>query len=253
MSKFHEALWQAYAAHGRSDLPWRKLPPNPYHILVSEIMLQQTQVPRVLPKFNEFLMKFPSLEALAAAALADVLRAWNGLGYNRRAKYLWEAAQMCNGQLPTTHEQLVMMPGVGPNTAGAIMAYAYNQPSIFIETNVRTVYLNWFFPGQSDVPDSAIRSLLEQTLDHERPRDFYWALMDWGTVLKQSENASRRSKHYTKQSKFEGSRRQLRGLVLRQLAAGSQPFSDDGRLAGVLEDLAREGLISQTAAGDWSL
>lgn len=253
MHDFTQAIWQAYAAHGRPDLPWRNLPPNPYHILVSEIMLQQTQVGRVLPKFHEFLMKFPTLEALADASLADVLRAWNGLGYNRRAKYLRQTAQMCNGQLPTTYEQLVMLPGVGPNTAGAILAYAYNQPAIFIETNVRTVYLHWFFPGQADVTDSAIRSLLEQTLDVKRPRDFYWALMDWGTVLKQSENASRRSKHYTKQSKFEGSRRQLRGLVLRQLAAGSQPYSEDERLPGVLEDLAREGLITQTSAGNWTL
>lgn len=252
MQDFSTALWDAYKTYGRRDLPWRILPANPYHILVSEVMLQQTQVPRVIPKYNEFLMKFPSLEALAAAPLADVLKAWNGLGYNRRAKYLWEAAKASDGQLGTTHEQLLGLPGVGPNTAGAILAYAYNQPAIFIETNVRTVYLHWFFKDQTDVPDSAIRALVEQTVDQQNPREFYWALMDWGTELKRQKSNNHQSKHYTKQSKFEGSRRQIRGQVLKQLAAGQQPVSDDPRLPAVLEDLAKEGLIRLTKQG-WTL
>lgn len=257
-TKFNEILWAYYAAHGRHDLPWRQPESDgtfdPYKILVSELMLQQTQVKRVIPKFHEFLMKFPTSARLAAAPLADVITLWSGLGYNRRAKFLWQAAQMIeqdfNGHFPTSVSDLVKLPGVGKNTAGAIATYAFNQPAVFIETNVRTVYIYHFFKDQSDIPDAAIHELLQATLDTERPREFYWALMDYGSYLKQTVgNVSRYSKGYVKQSTFEGSRRQVRGQVLRALADGSmteqelaKSISDD-RLSAVLRDLAAEQLI----------
>lgn len=257
---FLGTLWDYYAHHGRDELPWR-LPDadgqlDPYRIMVSELMLQQTQVSRVIPKYHAFLQTFPTLKALASASLGDVLRLWQGLGYNRRAKFLWQAAQAIEalGYFPTESAGLVALPGIGPNTAGAILAYAFNQPVIFVETNVRTVYLHHFFPGRTEVTDTDIRSLIEQTLDHEHPRDFYWALMDYGTHLKATVgNLNRASRHYTKQSSFHGSRRAVRGRVIRLL--GKRPHSADElaslivdeRLAGVLAELLNETLIRKNA------
>lgn len=253
---FLESLWQYYAEHGRTSLPWRQPEHDgthdPYKILVSELMLQQTQVQRVIPKYLAFLDTFPSVHELAAVELADVLRAWQGLGYNRRAKFLWQAAQMIDshGQFPATPEELVKLPGIGANTAGAIMAYAYNQPVVFIETNVRTVYIHHFFADQIDVSDAELRPYIEHTVDQENPREFYWALMDYGSHLKATVgNASKASRHYSKQSAFQGSRRQIRGHVIRLL--GEQPQTketlvktiSDERLPGVLDELVAEELI----------
>lgn len=259
-TEFTEDLWDYYTRQGRHDLPWRQPLQNghfdPYRILVSELMLQQTQVKRVIPKYHEFLMIFPTVQALAAAPLADVLRVWSGLGYNRRAKFLWQAAQITinnrDGKFPHAVKELVTLPGVGINTAGAIAAYAFNQPSLFIETNVRTVYIHHFFSDQSEVSDKVILPLLEQTMDREHPREFYWALMDYGSHVKQSVgNLNRHSSGYAKQSTFNGSRRQVRGGVLRLLGAEPLALSQleaaipDERLAAVLDDLVRESLIQR--------
>ncbi|MCA9327351.1 A/G-specific adenine glycosylase, partial [Candidatus Saccharibacteria bacterium] len=122
------------------DMPWRS-DTRPYYVLVSELMLQQTQVDRVIPKFQAFIAAFPDERILAQASLADVLKLWQGLGYNRRAKFLHDAAKhvVASGDFPLDEAGLVTLPGVGKNTAGAIMAYAYNQPAIYVETNVRAV------------------------------------------------------------------------------------------------------------------
>jgi len=205
----------------RRDLPWRRSISS-YRTVVSEIMLQQTQVPRVMTKFPEFIKAFPNFKQLAQAPLRDVLKVWQGMGYNRRAKYLKEIAQIMtkkyNGKLPNTFEELQTLPGIGPNTAASITAFAYNKPVIFIETNIRSVYIHEFFPNKNDVHDKDLMSLIEQTLDTKHPRDWYSALMDYGTKLKlENKNPSRKSKHYTKQSKFEGSDRQIRGQILKLL------------------------------------
>ncbi|HUS25940.1 MAG TPA: hypothetical protein VMY99_01155 [Nevskiaceae bacterium] len=254
---FQKTVWDYYAAHGRHDLPWRQVEPNgqldPYKVVVSEIMLQQTQVPRVVPKFTAFMATFPSFRALAAAPLADVLRTWSGLGYNRRAKFLWLAAQAVvqshGGQLPNERKALEQLPGIGPNTAGAILAYAFNQSAVFIETNIRTVYIHHFFADINPVGDKHIAEVVSQTLPTE-PRLWYWALMDYGTHLKQTVgNKGRASATYTKQSAFHGSRRQIRGQVLRALGNSAQNFDQlaaqisDNRLPGVLQDLVTEQLI----------
>jgi len=253
-----EALRQYYQDYGRHNLPWRQPESDgsfdPYKVMVSEIMLQQTQVARVIPKFNQFLITFPRVTDLAKAELADVLRLWSGLGYNRRAKFLWQAAQQIAvlGEFPRTQKDLVALPGIGPNTAGAIMAYTWNEPVVFIETNVRTVYIHYYFTDQSDVPDQAIKELIETTLDRENTREFYWALMDYGTHLKQTVgNANRQSKSYAKQSAFHGSKRQIRGQVLRNLGFERLTLKQletqisDERLAVVLADLLNEGLIQK--------
>lgn len=255
--QFLETVWQYYNRAGRHDLPWRLPEPDemfdPYKILVSELMLQQTQVSRVIPKYNAFIERFPTAESLASASLADVLVAWQGLGYNRRAKFLWQAAAILKawGNFPTDAMEITKLPGVGSNTAGAVVAYAFNQPVVFVETNVRTVYIHHFARDDQNISDTFIRDLVGQTLDREQPREFYWAIMDYGSNLKTLVRNNHQSKQYTKQSRFEGSRRQVRGAILRELGNVAQPFDmlrasiSDDRLAAVLRELASEGLIHE--------
>ncbi|HKX72437.1 MAG TPA: hypothetical protein VJM32_00290 [Candidatus Saccharimonadales bacterium] len=251
---FQETVWEYFRAHERA-MPWRDRP-TPYNVMVSEIMLQQTQVPRVVPKFLEFTVRFPDIKALADAPLADVLLHWNGLGYNRRAKFLYEAAKAVvrdfGGILPASRDELVQLPGIGPNTAGAILAYAYEQPVVFIETNIRTVIIHHFFADSDEpVSDAQIKEIMEAALPSEHPRQWYWALMDYGTHIKATAGAQlKRVQGYKKQSVFNGSRRQVRGQVLRELLAGGQADSQlraavtDSRLPEVLAALQQEGLIT---------
>lgn len=220
--KFVTTVYTYYSEHGRHTLPWRKTH-APYRIVIAEIMLQQTQVERVIPKYKQFLKLFPSVQALAAAPLGEVLVAWQGLGYNRRAKMLHSCAQVLvttlKGKWPLTHAGLVALPGIGPYTASAILAFAFNIPTPLIETNVRTVYLHHFFPWENDVPDSALLPIIERTLDQKDPRSWYAALMDYGTHLKATVgNKSRASKHHTSQSTFAGSDREIRGAIVRLLS-----------------------------------
>lgn len=257
---FQKTVWDHYRLQGRHELPWRL--PNAdgsfdaYKITVSEIMLQQTQVPRVVPKFSEFITRFPDVQSLAAAPLGEVLACWSGLGYNRRAKFLWQTARTVArdfaGVMPDSRQELITLPGIGPNTAGAILVYAHNQPHIFIETNIRTVFIYHFFTLQQHVSDKSIAKLVEATLPAQNVREWYWALMDYGTYLKQSVgNLSRQSRHFTKQSQFEGSRRQVRGQVIKMLAQKDLPEEQlrqviiDPRLPDVLSELVQEGLVER--------
>ena len=253
--ELQETVWDYYAKHAR-EMPWREEPFNPYHILVSELMLQQTQVPRVIPKYQAFLEEFPTVQKLAAAPLSTVLLQWQGLGYNRRAKYLHEAAkQLAHITEPWTYEQLVARKGIGPNTAAAVLVYAYNQPLLFIETNVRSVLIHHLFSAADAIHDKQLLEALEQVLDKEHPREFYWALMDYGTYLKQTHgNTARRSQHYKKQSTFKGSKRAVRGAVIRYLSQQTGDLTSlsgavdyDARLDDVLTDLLAEGLIAYHA------
>ncbi len=215
---FKKTVWSYYKKN-RRDFPWRQTR-DPYKILVSEIMLQQTQAPRVIFKYEEFIKAFPTLESLAKAPLKKVLLLWQGLGYNRRAVNLQKAAQIIisqhKGKFPRDYTSLIGLPGVGPATAGDIMAFAWNKPVVVIETNIRTVFIHSFFKDEKDVHDKDILPLIEKTLDTKKPRDWYYALMDYGTMLKKTQiNPSRRSKHYSKQSPFKGSNRELRSKILK--------------------------------------
>jgi A/G-specific adenine glycosylase len=254
IQQFQKSVWNFYNANGR-NLPWRLAEKDGsfdgYKILVSELMLQQTQVSRVILKYEQFLHRFSDMESLAAAHLGDVLRIWSGLGYNRRAKYLHDAVKQLVGVTqPWTPQDLAAIKGIGPNTAAAICVYAYDQPLVFIETNIRTVYIHYFFDSQISVADKELIPYIEQSLDKIHPRVWYWALMDYGAHLKATgENASRHSKHYAKQATFEGSLRQLRGKILRLL--GEEQLSleeliektEDIRTPEAAEALQREGLI----------
>lgn len=255
---FKDVVWEYFRTRGRHDLSWR-IPAadssfDPYKIMVSELMLQQTQVSRVVPKYQAFLQQFPTLQTLAEASLGDVLRAWSGLGYNRRAKFLHQAAQFIvetySGRFPKQASELTILPGIGVNTAGAILAYAFNQPGVFVETNIRSVFIHHFFDDRATVTDQEIRALVSETLDREHPREWYWALMDYGAYLKQTaSNPARRSQTYSQQSPFQGSWRQVRGHVIRLL--GARPYSAselqqqiaDDRLPSVLDELLAEKLI----------
>lgn len=252
--QFREMVWGHYAAHSRA-MPWRERPTF-YYVLVSELMLQQTQVTRVMTKFDEFIKLFPTIEALAASGLDEVLRAWQGLGYNRRAKFLHQAARAVveHGQ-PNTRTALMQLPGIGTNTAGAIMNYVYAIPTPFVETNIRTVYLYHFFAGQDRVADHEIDALVEQTLDREHPREWFWALMDYGAWLKaQGVRNNAVSRHYKKQAPLKGSVREVRGAIVDVLRAGEVSIGElrtrlgrlaDERFEPALRGLQYDGLVSK--------
>ena len=303
------------------DLPWRRTR-DPYRIWISEVMLQQTQVVRVESRWPAWLERFPSVEALAAAAPSDVLDEWQGMGYNRRALALHRAAQMVveefGGEFPRETRELVRLPGVGPATAQGIRSFAFDLPGVYLETNVRTVFLHHFFPDIEAVPDKELVPLVEAACPavpgagaagaaagvgpnmagtgagcaiapagafaddlgpyaepedaDDTPRSWYYALLDYGAYLKKTlPNPSRRSSGYTRQSKFEGSRRQKRAHIVRMLlaardtepagitlneavsgvneleaSAGREPVEAD-LIASILADLEREGFCARSA------
>lgn len=255
---FKNAVKAWYASH-RRDFPWREHI-TPYKVLVSEIMLQQTQTHRVIEKFNQFMHAFPDVYALAYAPQQRVLELWSGLGYNRRGIYLHKAAQAIvesyGGVVPDQPELLVELPGIGKATAASIAAFAYNKPTVFIETNIRAVFLHHFFPHHTDVTDAMIMPLIEQAVDVEFSREWYYALMDYGVMLKKTMgNACKRSAHHVVQSKFEGSDRQVRGAIVRLLLAHKQVELDDlqqnfgsvgeQRLYGIIAKLHKDGFLSR--------
>ncbi|MFP4644554.1 MAG: A/G-specific adenine glycosylase [Spirochaetales bacterium] len=317
---FRAAVYRFYRKEGRHELAWR-LTDDPYRILLSEIMLQQTQVSRVAVRYEEFLALFPSLEALADASLRDVLAAWSGLGYNRRARFLHELAGVVirdhGGRLPRTVDALRELPGIGEYTASAVACFAYRAPVPMIETNIRRAIIYSFFSKnagysglESDMPlfaaeearggtvesrssavedrasdagenaavvfperreefrprtvpaavhDREVRGVAVQLLDRGYPREWNYALMDYGQALSRHvPNPNRHSAHYTRQSRFEGSRRQVRGALLKVLAgvadADEQTLVDETgfmheRVHSVLSDLAREGFVEVVEGG----
>jgi A/G-specific adenine glycosylase len=253
--RFQDTVFSYYRDHKRI-LPWRE-EIHPFGVVVSEVMLQQTQVARVLEVYPRFLVRFPSFHALANSTLEDVLTAWQGMGYNRRAKYLRLIAQTIentyHGILPSDPQQLDELPGIGPATACSIATFAFNHPHVFIETNIRRVFLHHFFPGIEQVADQELLPLISQTLPQEDPRSWYYALMDYGAHLgKTIDNPNKKSKHYTIQSTFSGSRRQLRGIILKMLLAQKSlsremlmdiPSFDSTKIDEVLLHLTQEGMI----------
>lgn len=241
---FQKAVMDFYAKHGRGSLPWRK-GITAYKIYVSEIMLQQTQVERVIPFFKRWMRAFPTVRALAQAPQSQVLALWKGLGYNSRALRMKKAAQEIvekhRGIFPKTREAIQVLPGIGPYTAGAIMAFAYNQSVVCIETNIRRVFIHHFFKEADCVHDRDILDVIEQTVDVHHPREWYWGLMDYGSFLaKTVPNPNRKSRHYTKQSKFEGSDRQLRGKILGVLLAAKKHAVSLEKLAALLAALTHD-------------
>ncbi|MDE2213253.1 MAG: A/G-specific adenine glycosylase [Patescibacteria group bacterium] len=224
-------------------------------------MLQQTQVDRVIPYYWAFIKKYPTPRVLARASLTEVLSAWQGLGYNRRALRLRNAAQILSdrykGRFPRTLEEIQSLPGVGRYTARAVGAFAFNTPAILIETNIRTVFLHHCFPRRGKaVPDSKIEARVAEALNSSgmRPRTFYAALMDYGSSLKRSGvKLNAQSAQYKKQPAFKGSSRELRGAIIRLLL--DRPYKGEMlarkckrplfEVDAVLTKLKKEGLVEE--------
>ena len=263
ITAFRTLLNAYYTQHGR-QFPWRETK-DPYNILVSEIMLQQTQTSRVMGKYESFIRAFPDFPSLADAPLAMVLSQWQGLGYNRRAVALQRIAQKVvasfDGLLPSEPEVLKTFPGIGPYTASAVATFAFNRDAVFVETNIRTVFLALFFDNRDMVRDRELLPLVEATLDKDNPRDWYYALFDFGVRLKQEANLNSQSAHYRKQSTFKGSDRELRGNILKMLL--SQPLISEeellrslkcapARLNRILRQMEKEG-FTKTSGNDIAL
>jgi A/G-specific adenine glycosylase len=252
-SAFKRAVWKYYKEHGRHSLPWRRTR-DPYRILVSEIMLQQTQVERVIPFYNKFTKRFPTARSLAQAEMKDVLALWQGLGYNRRAVNLKYACETImkeyGGKFPAELAALMELPGIGPATAGDLLAFAFNLPAVVIETNIRTVFIHHFFPGKKQVSDKEIAKLVEETLDTENPRKWYYALMDYGAHLKREVgNNINRSKHYKKQSAFKGSNRELRSKILKLVLERNRSEAEIIRLLKTPAEPVRKNLLALRQEG----
>lgn len=266
IERFRAFVFSFYEEHGRHEMVWRHTT-DPYLIVVSEIMLQQTQVPRVEQVFPRFIERFPTAETLARASEADVLKAWQGMGYNRRALNLQRLCRVVTNELggifPQTPDELVRLPGIGPATSGSIAAFAFNAPVVFIETNVRRIFIHSFFEEGKTVDDAEIYPLAAAMLPKDAAREWYWALMDLGTELKRSvPNPNRRSRQYTKQAAFEGSNRQVRGEILRRMLAvreadaGSLAASfggDEAQVTGILEKMTDEGFFVREENGRYRI
>lgn len=257
IAEFRETIYAHYRTSGRA-FPWRDTH-DPYSILVSEIMLQQTQTDRVVPKYLDWLTRFPTVASLAEAPFQDVMERWIGLGYNRRARYLLEACKKItedyNGQFPREASELEKLPGIGKYTSAAVSTFAFGIPNVFIETNIRAVYIFFFRETETEVHDSDLLKLIDETMDRDDPRAWYYALMDYGSILKKTVvNPNRKSRHYTKQSPFAGSLREARGAIIRQLGkekkaslatiAETEGLPYD-RISKAAESLKAEGLVAE--------
>ncbi|MDB4984101.1 MAG: A/G-specific adenine glycosylase [Patescibacteria group bacterium] len=263
---FQRLIMDYYEANKRASLPWRKKI-NPYRIWISEVMLQQTQVDRVVLFFENWMARFPTAHDLAAAPTIDVLKMWKGLGYNSRAIRLKNAAEILvkkyGGKFPKTLDEIMELPGIGPYTAGAVMSFAYDQKAVMIETNIRRVFINYFFKNSAEkIHDSEILNLVLQTLPEKNIREWYWALMDYGSHLGRElkragkkYNPNVKSRHYSKQSKFEGSDREIRSRILgilldkkKDSLSGilknvSDLSGDVDRVETIISKMEREGIL----------
>jgi len=255
IKKFQELIYTYYNKNKR-EFPFRR-DITPYKVLVSEIMLQQTQTNRVSDKFIEFIDEFPDFKSLKKAPLDKILKKWQGLGYNRRAIALKKIAEIItekyDGKLPADIDILKSFPQIGYNTACSILSFAYNLPTFFIETNIRRVYIYFFFPGTYLVSDDEILPIVKKTIDSNNPREWYYALMDFGVMLKKTHpELNKRSAHYRKQSKFKGSTRELRGKILKLLLKKSEVLisslsqklnTDSNKINQILTQLENEGFL----------
>jgi A/G-specific adenine glycosylase len=264
---FQQEIKKYYRVHGRHDMLWRH-GRTPYRVFVSEVMLQQTQVSRVTERYPSFIRRFPDFYALANASPREVLKEWQGMGYNRRALNLQRAAKIVirerGGKLPRTPEELEALPGIGKATAGSIAAFAWNRRAPFIETNIRRVFIHFFFPRKKKVRDEELLALVRESVPRKDARAWFYALMDYGTMLaaREKKNPNARSVEYRPQPKFAGSRRELRGKILAHMLSGKRGASvslarrfgrDEGEVKQALEALVREGFLVRTGkTGFWA-
>lgn len=247
---FRQKILKFARKQGR-NLPWRKTD-DPYKILISEFMLQQTQVARVINYYQNWIHLFPDFCSVSRAKKAAVLKAWSGLGYNSRALRLKECCTLIckqhGGILPESLDELMKLPGIGIYTASALLAFAYNKPVPVVDINIRRVYLHEF-KLPTDISYRAISDFAKQFIPKGKSAEWHNALMDYGAAL--SAQIKKKFPPQTKQSKFDGSARQVRGEIIRRLLKGkSVAFTT--LLAGIphpdkteiLQKLITENIVS---------
>lgn len=239
IQKFQKTILNWYKTHNRDYLPWRQTR-NPYHILVSEVMLQQTQVSRVLQKYPEFLKEFPTIHDLASTPLEKILRMWQGMGYNRRALYLkrsaGEVVKSYGGKIPSDPALLQKLPGIGNYTSGAIASFAFDKPVVFLDTNIRKVLIHFFFSkSKKKIADKEILAAADKTFYKRNPRTWHYALMDYGALeLAGTKGNLEKAKAYHKQSPFYGSTRYFRSKIVRHLL--ERPLKQEALMNILKED-----------------
>lgn len=245
----------------KRNLPWRSTR-DPYHILVSEIMLQQTQVSRVIPKYEEFLKRFPTVGKLASVSSAEVIRAWKGLGYNRRALNLQRAARVIvgehNGKVPSDLEALRELPGIGRYTAGAIRNFASGIDTPAVDTNVKQ-FLDHFVPASAARTENDYYDLAEQLMPEGKAREWLHAVMDYSALVLKSNKVTGSTLRVEprKSEPFVGSNRYLRGRIIDRLrdqaqtasalfAAIAKPIDvEQGRFQALVTALQSEGFLTR--------
>jgi A/G-specific adenine glycosylase len=215
INTFHEMIFVWWKDHRRS-LPWRETN-DPYRILVSEVMLQQTQVSRALPKYEEFLYFFPDVYALASAKTSQVLKVWQGMGYNRRALYLKKTAEAVvsahHGYFPEAEMDLLKLPGVGKYTARAIMVFAFRQDVAMIDTNIRQILVHFFFDGKA-VSEKEVENVADALVPKGKSWEWHQALMDYGALALKAVRGKTKAVMKAKAVPFKESDRYFRGRIV---------------------------------------
>jgi A/G-specific adenine glycosylase len=262
MEELHSRVMTWWEKNKRT-LPWRE-DPTPYNVLVSEVMLQQTQVARVIPKYLEFLEVFPNIESLAEAETKRLLQLWSGLGYNRRAIWLRDAARRIiqMGEFPQTAEELCALKGIGPYTSRSILIFAFNRDLAAIDTNIRRVLIDCGF-ANDEMSIGQLQAVADRLLLKGRSSDWHNALMDYGSEVLTSRRTG--IVPTSSQSKFEGSIRQVRGAIIRQLTCVDsltiENLLDVLLESGIqllnpkpiLQKLVDEGFIEQTTNDEYRI
>lgn len=261
VKEFQHTIFSWWEKNKR-DLPWRRTH-DPYRIFISEIMLQQTQVSRVLPKYQEFLDLFPTVSALAQASPAGVLRVWKGLGYNRRALYMLKTARIIrdkyNGHFPSRYELLITLPGMGVYTARALLVFAYKQDVAMVDTNIRQIITHFFFRDTPQRP-AVIQSAADALVPKGKSWEWHQALMDYGALAMSNAKCQMINKK-KKSIPFRESNRFYRGRIIDQLRLGNTSRSaligdfqkryakSRAFLSAVISGLEHDGLLVRFARG----
>lgn len=255
--EFHTYIFSWWETHKR-DLPWRHTR-DPYHILVSEVMLQQTQVSRVLPKYDEFFRAFPDVFALSHASPAKLLTIWKGLGYNRRALYLKRAAEAVvreyNGIFPIEESQLVKLPGLGRYTARALMVFAFEKDVAMVDTNIRQIITHFFYNDVSQ-KEKIIEDMADTLVPLGKSWQWHQALMDYGSL--ELTKMKRPDKPRKASVPFKDSNRYFRGKIVDRLREGQvleslliEEFSKQYKkqpsfIREIIQKLIKDELVGQT-------
>ena len=259
---FQDKVMNWWSKNAR-ELPWRNNP-SPYQVFISEVMLQQTQVSRVVPKYLEFLNEFPAIEDLAYANTKQLLTVWSGLGYNRRAIWLKEAATgiVERGSFPTKVDELRKLKGIGPYTSRSILIFAFNKDLATVDTNIRRIFIALGF-AKEDSSEKELQEIADALLLKGRSSDWHNALMDYGSAVLTASSTG--IEPTSKQPRFNGSTRQVRGRIIRILTQSdsmsideiTSQFSDEEinseDLRKILDQLIQDKLIEQTDSGEYQI